>query len=103
MVAVAHGCHSSLEHENIQSLCTKLLSLFESQFVGGDEDKPAQLFSFLDQIRTDVITSNNVNTEGISKNISSSSHIINSLTSLIKQKDGDIAALSKNLNESEEK
>ena len=42
--SVPQGCHFSLEHENIQSICTKLLSLFESQFVGGDEDKPAHLF-----------------------------------------------------------
>ena len=44
MVAVAQGCHCSIEHENLQSLCTKMMSLFESQFVGGEDDKPAQLF-----------------------------------------------------------
>ena len=44
MVAIVQGCQSSLEHENLKSICTKLLSVFESQFVGGDEDKPAQLF-----------------------------------------------------------
>ena len=48
MVAAAQGCHSSLEHENLQSLCTKMMILFESQFVGGDDDKPAKLFEFLD-------------------------------------------------------
>jgi hypothetical protein len=41
VAAVAQGCHSSLEHENLQSLCSKMMSLFESQFVGGDDDKPA--------------------------------------------------------------
>ena len=48
MVAATQGCHSSFEHENLQSLCTKMMSLFESQFVGGDEDKPAKLYEFLD-------------------------------------------------------
>ena len=47
IATVAQGC-SSLEHENLQSLCTKMMSLFESQFVGGDEEKPAKLFEFLD-------------------------------------------------------
>ena len=40
---IAHGCQSSLVHENLQSLGIKLLSLFESQFVGGEDDKPAHL------------------------------------------------------------
>jgi hypothetical protein len=92
MIAAAKSCHSSLELENLKSLSAKMMTLFESQFVGGDEDKPAKLFEFLDQMKSEVISSNNINTESI-----------DTLTSLIKQKDGDIAALTKNLKEFEEK
>jgi hypothetical protein len=74
MVAVAQGdCKSSFEHENLQVLCTKIMSIFESQFVGGDEDKPAKLFEFLDQMESRVISSNNLNSENISNQISNSS------------------------------
>ena len=74
MVAVAQGgSQSSLEHENLQALCTKMMSLFESQFVGGEEDKPAKLFEFLDQMESRVISSNNLNSENISNQISTSS------------------------------
>ena len=48
LVTVPQGGLSSLDHENLQSLCTKMMTLFESQFVGGDEDKPARLYEFLD-------------------------------------------------------
>ena len=74
MVAVPQGRHSSVEHDNLQSLCTKLLSLLESQFVGGEDNEPAQLLSFLDQMRTEIITSNNMNSQSISKQISANSH-----------------------------
>ena len=104
IVAVTQGgCQSSLEHENLQILCTRMMSLFESQFVGGDEEKPAKLYEFLDQMESRVISSNNLNSENISNQISTSSQAINNLTSLIKKKDGEIAALTKDLNESEEK
>ena len=60
--------------------------------MGGDEEKPAKLYEFLDQMKTEVISSNNISTESI-----------DTLASLVRQKDGDIAALAKNLKESEEK
>jgi hypothetical protein len=44
----SHGCHSSIEHKNLQATCTKLLMLFENQFVGRDDDKPSKLYEFLD-------------------------------------------------------
>ena len=103
MVAAAHGCHSSLELENLQSLSARMLTLFETQFVGGDDEKPAKLFEFLDQMESRVISSNNVNSENIASQISAYAHKNDTLTSLIKQKDENIAALSKNLKESEEK
>ena len=56
MVIAAQGCHSSIEHENIQSLCTKMMNLFENQFMDGDEDKPAKLFEFLDLMKSEVIS-----------------------------------------------
>ena len=74
MVAVPQGRHSSVEHDNLQSLCTKLLSLLESQFVGGEDNESAQLLSFLDQMRTEIITSNNMNSQSISKQIIANSH-----------------------------
>lgn len=79
------------------------MSLFESQFVGRDEEKPAKLYEFLDQMESRVISSNNLNSENISNQISTSSQAINNLSTLIKKKDGEIAALTKDLNESEEK
>ena len=60
--------------------------------MGGDEGQPAKLYEFLGQMNTEAISSNNIATESI-----------DTLASLIKQKDGDIAALAKNLKESEEK
>ena len=42
-----------------------MMNLFESQFVGGDEEKPAKLFEFLDQMKSEVISSNNLNAESI--------------------------------------
>jgi hypothetical protein len=65
MVVAAQGCHSSIEHENIQSLCTKMMNLFENQFMDGDDDKPAKLFEFLDLMKSEVISSNNLNSESI--------------------------------------
>ena len=78
-------------------------ALLESQFVGGDDDQPAKLFESLGQMKTEVISSNNLNAESIASQISASANKIDILTSLIKKKDGDIAALAKNLKESEEK
>ena len=82
--AVAQGC-SSLEHENLQSLCTKMMSLFESQFVGRDEDKPAKLLKFLDQMNSEVMSSYNLNSESIANHIGASSSTIDSLSRIIKQ------------------
>jgi hypothetical protein len=48
MVAVASDCQRCKENEDLKSLSKKLLSLFESQFEGGEDDKPAKLISFLD-------------------------------------------------------
>ena len=80
-----------------------MMNLFESQFVGGDEEKPAKLFEFLDQMKSEVISANNLNVESIANQISDSARTINTLTSMMKKKDGDIAALTKNFKESEEK
>jgi hypothetical protein len=70
MVAVAHGCHSSLQNENV----SKILSLLENLFVGSDDGNPAQLIEFLDQIRTDIISKNDLNAESLSKKISGNGH-----------------------------
>ena len=77
-------------------------ALLESQFVGGDDDEPAKLFEALGQMKTEVISSNNLNAESIASQISAFANKIDILTSLIKKKDGDIAALTKNLKESDE-
>ena len=83
MVAAAQGSHSSLEHENLQSLCAKMMRLFESQFEGGDEDKPAKLFEFLDLMKSEVIASNNLNTESLANQIGASANQIDTLFRLI--------------------
>ena len=59
LVVAASGSHSSVEIENIQTLCTKMLTLFQSQFVGEDSEKPAKLYEFLDQMKDGVISSHN--------------------------------------------
>ena len=78
-------------------------ALLESQFVGGDEDKPAKVFESMDQMKNEVISSNNLNAESIANQISAFALKIDTQTSLIKKKDGEIAALTKNLKESDEK
>ena len=70
MVAAAQGCHSSLELESLQSCLAKMQALLESQFVGGDEEKPAKLFESMDQMKNEVISSNNLNSESIANQIS---------------------------------
>ena len=52
MMIVDPRCQSSIESETQQETCLKALSLFESQFMGDEKDKPAKLFEFLDQMRT---------------------------------------------------
>ena len=69
MVAVAHGCHSSFQNDN----STKILSLLENLFVGSDEGNPAQILEFLDQIRNDIISKNDLNAENLSDKISGNS------------------------------
>ena len=66
MVTVAQGCHSSLQNDNT----TKILSLLENLFVGSDEGNPAQILEFLDQIRNDIISKNDLNAESLSNKIS---------------------------------
>ena len=66
MVAVVQGSHSSSQNENV----AKILSLLENLFVGSDEGNPAQMIEFLDQIRTDIISKNDLNSESLSKKIS---------------------------------
>jgi hypothetical protein len=66
MVAVAQGCHSSLQNDN----STKILSLLENLFVGSEEGNPAQILEFLDQIRNDIISKNDLNAENLSNKIS---------------------------------
>jgi hypothetical protein len=85
VVAAAQGRQASIENESFQALCTKMMSLFESQFVGGDEDRPAKLLEFLDQVESRVISSNNQNSENISNHLTESSQKIDSLTSLVKK------------------
>jgi peptidoglycan hydrolase CwlO-like protein len=57
----------------------------------------------MDHMKNEVISSNNLNAESIASQISASANKIDTLTSLIKKKDGDIASLTKNLKESDEK
>ena len=57
----------------------------------------------MDQMKNEVISSNNMNAETIASQISASVNKIDNLTTLIKKKDGDIAALTKNLKETDEK
>jgi hypothetical protein len=71
--------------------------------VGSDEGNPAQFIEILDQIKTDVISSNNLNAESIAKQISNSLHTFNTQTSIIKKKDEEIAAFRENLRKSEQK
>ena len=98
-VAVPQGSHSSLQNENV----SKILSLLENIFVGSDEGNPAQFIDFLDQIKTDVISSNNLNAESIAKQISASVNTFNTQSSIIKKKDQEIADLKDKLRKSEEK
>jgi hypothetical protein len=67
---VPHGCQSSLQNEKV----TKILTLFETLFVDSEEGKPAQLIEFLDQMRTDIISRNDLNSENLAKKISGNSH-----------------------------
>ncbi len=78
-------------------------SLIESQIEGGDEDKPAKLIELLEQIKSELISSNNLNSERMAKQKSTSAHLIETLTSVIKEKDREIYGLSNKLRESEEK
>ena len=39
---------SSMEHENLASLSTKLLNLFEAQYVGTEEDRGGKIYEFID-------------------------------------------------------
>ena len=70
MVAAPHGFQSSVQNEKV----TKILTLFETFFVDSEEGKPAQLIEFLDQMRTDIISRNDLNSENLSKKISGNSH-----------------------------
>jgi hypothetical protein len=85
IVPGAQGRHSSLEHENLQSLCTKMMNLFESQFVGRDEDKPAKLLEFLEQMNSEVMSSYSLNSESIAYQTGASAGTIDSLSRIIKQ------------------
>ena len=69
MVAVVQVSHSSSQNEN----SAKILSLLENLFVGSDEGNPAKMIEFLDQIRTDIISKNDLNSESLSKKISGNS------------------------------
>jgi hypothetical protein len=69
MVAVVQGSHSSCQNEN----SAKILTLLENLFVGSDEGNPAKMIEFLDQIRTDIISRNDLNSESLSKKISGNS------------------------------
>ena len=66
---MAQGGHSSSQNENI----SKILTLLENLFVGSEEGNPAQMIEFLDQIRTDIISKNDLNSESLSKKISGNS------------------------------
>ena len=68
MVAVVQGSHSSSQNEN----SAKILTLLENLFVGSHDGNPAQVIEFLDQIRNDIISKNDVNAERLSKKISGS-------------------------------
>jgi peptidoglycan hydrolase CwlO-like protein len=57
----------------------------------------------MDQMKNEVISSNNLNAETIASQISASANKIDNLTALIKKKDSDIAALNKDLKETHEK
>ena len=70
MVAVAQGCHSSLQNENV----AKILTLLEGLFLDSDEGKPAQIIEFLDQNKTDIISRNDLNSENLSNKITGIAH-----------------------------
>jgi len=57
----------------------------------------------MDQMKNEVISSNNLNAETIAIQISASANKIDNLSTLIKKKDADIAALNKNLKQTDEK
>ena len=54
-------------------------------------------------MKSEVISSNNLNSESIANQISASGNKIDNLSRIIKQKDSDISALTKNLKETNEK
>ena len=54
-------------------------------------------------MKSEVISSNNLNSESIANQIGASANQIDTFLRLINQKDGEIATLTKNLKESDEK
>jgi hypothetical protein len=63
------------------------MSLFESQFVGSNDDKPGKLFEFLDLIKREVISSTNLYSLSMANKIGGSADQIDALFRKIKQKD----------------
>ncbi len=47
-----------MEHENLATLSTKVLNLFEAQYVGNDEDRGGKIYEFVDQIKNEIIQAN---------------------------------------------
>jgi hypothetical protein len=85
VVAGAQGRHTFLENENLQSFCTKMMNLFESQFVRRDEDKTAKLVEFLEQMNSEVMSSYSLNSESIAYQTGALAGTIDSLSRIIKQ------------------
>ena len=93
----------SLEVANIESLGTRLLNLFDKQFVGDEEDRTGKLYEFLDQMRDDVISANKLNSaEFESQKQDAIIAAINTHSQIVKQGNAEIAALTKKLKETED-
>ena len=53
----------SLDIANLESLGTKLLTLFDNQFEGNEVERTGKLYEFLDQMRNEVISANKSNSD----------------------------------------
>jgi hypothetical protein len=62
-----------------------MMNLFESQFVGRNENKPAKLVEFLEQMNSEVMSSYKLNSEIIPYQTGASAGTIDSLSRIIKQ------------------
>ena len=90
----------SLDIANLESLGTRLLTLFDNHFEGNELDRTGKLYEFLDQMRDNVISSNKSISEDSDNQIFAS---INAHSKIVEQANAKIAVLSRDVKETEEK